>query len=261
MQHKTVGMWILSVAVGATLVGCGGVDEDQSNNKVDTGKKSGQPAQTKKTYDLAEYLFPEQNGTLVYKNFIANRDEGEDSFTDDTSDGVAQYDFTRNGSKLTIANNSEASDIVVYKLDDEQIEVTEINNSNLKYHLYRNTIDGKNYIQESPLRKIDNDVNYLNLTYTCQIDKYLKAMKVGGGNYTDILKILCSREKTTRATLDGDTLQKMTKIQEEKYASRNKGIIKEIDATCTLTKYNNEVEWEEKGCKRKTSELVTFVGK
>ncbi len=67
-------------------------------------------------YDLSEYLFPKQTGTVVYQLFASEKPKDESSFSDETHQDDVQYAIDREGTSVTVSNKAGTGDVARYTI-------------------------------------------------------------------------------------------------------------------------------------------------
>jgi len=242
MKRNRIGFGLLGGILGMVLVGC-----------------EGGSAPLGGTYDLAEYLFPKQAGTVVYQMFTSEKPKDKSSFTDETYQNDVQYAIDRNGSAVTVTAKVDTGDVIHYTIDAERIAVEETD-ENLSYHLDRSVSTATNYVEEAILHKTQEAAGSSKLTYECNVTEHVTTMKIDPNpkTYKDIIKILCTRRNTIYATVGGKEFQTIVETTEEKYAAKDVGIIQLEQTTCEYTKVDTNAQ-DDDGCTRETYKIWAFV--
>ncbi len=242
MKRNQIGIWLSGGVLGLALAGC-------ESGSLPLGG----------VYDLSEYLFPKQAGTVVYQMFTSEKPKDESSFTDETYQDDMQYGVDRNGASVAITDKANTGDVTRYAIATERIAVEETA-ENLSYHLDRSVNAATNFVQEATLRETQEAAGSSRLTYECNATEHVATMKIDPNpkTYKDILKILCVRRNTVYATVGGKQFQTIVETKEEKYAAKDVGIIQSEQTTCEYTKVDTNAQADD-GCTRKTYKIWTFV--
>ena len=242
MKRNRMGIWLAAGVLGMVLAGC-------ESGSLPLGG----------VYDLSEYLFPKQAGTVVYQLFTSEKPKDESSFTDETYQDDVQYAIDRDGTSVTVSNKAGTGDVTRYTIAADQITVEETD-ENLSYHLDRSISNATDFVVETTLRETQEAAGSSKLTYECNATEHVENMKIDPNpkTYEDILKILCVRRNTVYATVGGKQFQTIVETREEKYAAKGVGVIQSKQTTCEYTKVDSNTQADD-GCTRKTYKIWTFV--
>ena len=242
MKRNRIGIWLSGGVLGMALVGC-------ESGSLPLGG----------VYDLADYLFPRQAGTVVYQMFVSEKPKDASSFTDEMYQDDVQYAIDRNETSVTVTGKAGIGDVTRYAIDADQIAIEETD-ENLSYHLDRSVSTVTNYVEEAILRETHEAAGNSKLTYECNATEHVATMKIDPNpkTYKDILKILCVRRNTVYATVGGKQFQTIVETKEEKYTAKDVGIIQSEQTTCEYTKVDTSAQADD-GCTRKTYKIWTFV--
>jgi len=246
MSHNKLGAWLLGGMLGLVIFqGC----EDIV------------PTPTKKTYDLAAYLFPEASGTMVYQLFKSQKPNSEGNFTAPEYQQDIQYAIERNTSYVMEANKVNTDDNTSYSIQADQIAVMEYAEG-LSYHFDRNISLADKFVREPIIRKTTTESGNTELTYECNATEHSDTMQISPSPkiYQDILKISCLRRYTRYVILEGKHFANVEETQEENYAAKGAGIIQSEKTKCEYTQVDSHQQ-EDYGCTRKTYKIWVFVSK
>ena len=247
MGRKGMGRYMMgSALVLLMLAGC---EENITKAAHDLGG----------TYDLSEYLYPKESGTIVYQLFTAEKAKDQNSYSTETYQNDTQYDVTVDGKRASITNKADADDRVTYLANGDKLAVSE-HMEGISYHEKRmvNTMD--NFILESVIRSTSSEAGDSTLTYECNATGHLDAMRIDPNpkEYKDILHILCLRRHTIYANVGGKRFETVVETHEDKYAALDTGLIKTEETTCEYTKVDESRQADD-GCKKRIYKIWTFV--
>jgi hypothetical protein len=211
------------------------------------------------SYDLTEYLFPRQSGTLVYKLYEAKKIKGESSFTQSEYKEDVQYTLVNDGTKRTLTNRNDAKYTKIYTIEANQMSVEE-SDENLTYHLDRTVNSSINMVQEKTVKKWQENCGDISITYECNATGHLPNMIVEPNpkQYVDILKIECLRKHTFHAIVGGKKFETIVEDNEENFYAKDQGMIQSTVTQCEYTGVD-DVQTSEDGCTQNIYKRSTFV--
>ncbi len=243
MQQKRTIIWILTSLIGAVLMsGC-------NTGITPLGGR----------YDLAEYLFPGEAGTLVYKVYTAQKAKGESSYTQPEYQEDAQMTVAKTGNTTAVTDKSDAHKSNDYTVDSDRITVME-HDTNLTYHFDRTVSSVQNFVQEATIKAWQEAHGDVTITYECNATEHQESMVIDPDpkKYTDILKIECVRKRITSATVGTTHFETVVEDAEEQYYTQGGGMIQSTINTCQYTQVDGVQESEE-GCTQRTYKIWAFV--
>jgi hypothetical protein len=211
------------------------------------------------SYDLADYLFPGQSGTLLYKLHTAQKEKGESSFTKPEYKEDVQYSVLYDGTKVTLTNRADDHRSNIYVLESNRIAVEE-KEENLTYHLDRTASTNTNQVQETTIKQWSERNGDVQITYDCNVTKHLESMTVDPDpkTYTDILKMECLKQRTIYAKVGNKKFETVIEMNEENFYAKDQGMIQSTVTECEYTRVD-DVQTSEDGCTREIYKIWAFL--
>jgi len=240
-RQKTV-LWFAGIAGTILMQGCAGT----------SGRSLGG------SYDLANYLFLDQNGTFLYKHYVAEKPKGSGRFGEEEYQNDAQYAVVHEDRRITVTDR-ENSDKRIYTVDSSTITVEE-QEEDLTYHLDRTTDKVGNLIHENTIKQWHEDNGDVAITYECNVTEHLKSMRIEPDpkEYTDVLKMVCLRQQTISATVGDKRFETVVETNEENYYAKDLGMIQSTATRCEFTRVD-DVETSEDGCAKDIFKIWAFL--
>jgi len=115
-------------------------------------------------YDLASYLFPSTSGTYVYKEYTAQKPEGENHFTEPEYTTDLQYQAEYQEGAWRFVDKADTRKTTLYTITSDQITVEE-EDENLTYHLRRTTDRIANLVEEDIVKTWTETNGKVTITY------------------------------------------------------------------------------------------------
>ena len=236
---------VSAVALAAVLQGCGSGD---GNSLVANAK----------TYDLSEYLFPEETGMLAYQHYEAEKPEGEQEFRQLEKKNNVFYSVTNNETNVTITKSDENRSYKTYTISTESIAVHEGINA-LDYHFVRHAKLKTNFVQENVIEEVEENDQTSRITYACKITDTNESKRIEAidEEYKDILHVQCVQEQTVNVIFRGKKVTTITKRIEENDYAKKSGLIYSEETICDAVIVDDEHE-SAAGCTQNVYTILTF---
>jgi len=223
-----------------------------------TGCSPGGGPLSGKQYDLADYLFPERSGILVYRRFTSEKPEDVKHFSEPEYQKDVQHKVVRNRNAIKVQIGDEVNR--TYTLSDKTIDVEESKND-LSYRFQRHASAHTNFVKESVIKESEEIGSSSRITYECNITGFKSTMTVKSNpqTYDDVLHIVCVRKQSVSTILDGKKITSLTERREENDYAKNVGLIRAEETWCDEVVIDDEHR-SEAGCTRILDRIVTFIG-
>jgi len=225
-----------------------------------TGCEENIPADTLGgNYDLADYLYPKDSGTIVYQLFTSEKPKDQDRYSEETYQNDLQYDVIVDNKRIAITNRADADEKTDYIVKGDELAVYE-HKGGITYHEKRMVSNTENFIRESVIRRTSEESGESTMTYECNATGHLERMAIDPNpkEYKDILHILCVRRNTIHADVGGKHFETVVETHEEKYAALDTGIIQSEETTCEYTSVDGSRQADD-GCIKRIYKIWAFV--
>jgi len=208
-------------------------------------------------YDLAEYLFPERSGTLVYRRFLSEKPEDTNNFTEPEYQKDVQYTTILDGMLITVHSDDDTDR--TYTLSDTIIDVVE-SEDDLSYRFQRLADSQTNFVVESVIKETEESGSTSLITYECNITGFASTMTIESNPqvYEDVLHVVCVQQHSVSTILDGKKITSLTERREENDYAKKVGLIRTEKTWCDAVVIDDDHR-SDAGCSRILDEIVTFV--
>ena len=208
-------------------------------------------------YDLVDYLFPEQSGTLVYRRYVSQKPEGSNAFSEPKYLQDSHQKVRRNGPVITVMVDGESNR--TYSVSDSSIAVEECN-ATLHYHLKRKVAAHDNFVKESVIMETKESGNTSRITYACEMTDVAPSMKIESNpkTYEHIVHIRCVQDRKVSVKINGTQIATVTERVEENDYAKGVGLIRSERTWCDKVVIDNGHQTDA-GCTRTLDRIVTFV--
>jgi len=208
------------------IVGCGVFNKkDINNEKLLEDNQRVDLTATDGAYDLADYLFPNENHIYQYEITTKSKENQE---TSDPYIVNREKDYTIDGQRIML------NDDITYTISSLTISKVELFNNfkkEVKFRRHLNTNDIYDSFEEINIQK-----NYLQVgRIFCKLEKHLENMELSNAKYKDVIHLVC----------DGDFEKSSVDFSERRrfridgFYAKNIGLINEVLQEKQINTYGN----------------------
>ncbi len=247
---------ILALALASSLMiivtGCGGGSDDSTIDIDDVTLEF----KTSATYDLRDYMSPEQDQTHNYvdKTYINNNGEKiYNAIPDKESYSTTRFEI--NGAIIKEYDDAEL-DVTSTILSDRIVEALEtIENMEIVTVRFADQDDYVNKIITT-LTLTTEEVSFdMQMKLVCKVNNYLASKEVNNNTYNDVLEITCTTTSTSSETVSGMPFNFISNGYGRFYLAKGVGMISETSEYCSITTLDTTISKE---CKKEISEITTI---